>query len=619
MTKSLWAALLLASGAAAQSNGTNVWACVYAAGAGGGALAVCTSTGETYAPTCCDAWAGGNETAIAWGVWTDGIDIGPTAGNWAQLAVHTSAAFDDLLQAQAAGFLEGFVSAARTGEFARNVHGAQTTWSPALAAFVEANLAFVARRVAESPGDPFWHHVGLVHAQQAAGYDGYTAAAAAGGLAPLANDTYYALTLIGDMDDLCVAFGCSRTASWRRSRAARAKGFRADDETVRFERSLGDGHCSALVKPLGDLSAPTDVLFSHTTWNPYETMTRVYKLYDFAYTVSGTAGSEPVPGRQISFSSFPGVFYSFDDYYTTFPSALGVLETTIINNNASLWSLIRPESVMDWARNMVANRLADDGNSWAAYFQRENSGTYNNMFLVLDYESVKAAVAEKAPLPDGTLVVVEQMPGVVVVTDATFHLQPGGTGYYASYNRIQTPWLFELTNQTALVEAYGDHFSYAGYSRAEIFRARQASVVNQTTFRELMRYNDFANDATGSQGCTAPARSGSNAISERGDLSPTEGCTCPGLGQLDEGGIDAKMTNLYFMTSGPTISVVQNGPTTTAQAPFVWSTSPFAHLPHEGMPDKFDFLWAVIAPDYPADAPLAGLIGPLQPGAAELA
>ena len=179
------------------------------------------------------------------------------------------------------------------------------------------------------------------------------------------------------------------------------------------------------------------------------------------------------------------------------------------------------------------------------------------MFLVLSYASVKAAVAERRPLPAGTLVVVEQMPGVVVVTDASPHLQPGGAGYYASYNRIQTPWLFELTNQSALVREFGDHFSYDKYSRAEIMSARQAAVSSSDAFRALLRYNDFAHDATGGQGCTAPARSASNAISERGDLSPVDGCPCPGVARLDEVGIDAKVTNLYLMTSGPTISIVQ--------------------------------------------------------------
>ena len=45
-----------------------------------------------------------------------------------------------------------------------------------------------------------------------------------------------------------------------------------------------------------------------------------------------------------------------------------VVETTIVNNNQTLWKNVRFDSVFDWARNMVANRLAYDGDSWAKYF-----------------------------------------------------------------------------------------------------------------------------------------------------------------------------------------------------------------------------------------------------------
>ena len=45
----------------------------------------------------------------------------------------------------------------------------------------------------------------------------------------------------------------------------------------------------------------------------------------------------------------------------------------------------------------------------------------------------------------------------------------------------------------------------------------------------------------------------------------------------------------------------------------MWSASPFSHVPHEGQPDKWDFMWAFIAPDYPADGALASLIGVERP------
>ena len=288
--------------------------------------------------------------------------------------------------------------------------------------------------------------------------------------------------------------------------------------------------------------------------------------------------------------------YSWDDWYTT-SANLVVLETTIINNNASLWALVTPEAgVSDWARNMVANRLADDGASWAAYFGRENSGTYNNMFLVLDYKRVSNSVKARAPLPPGTLTVLEQMPGIIAITDATPHLAPGGAGYYASYNRIQTPWLFDLTNQTALVREFGPHFSYADYSRALIFKAQQGNVTDEQSYRALLRRNEFPREE-GAQGCSGGARSGSNAIAERGDLSPSSGCI-PQLLLTDEVGYDTKYTALaHFAVPGRTASWAQQGPTHDSQPPFVWSKSPFSHIPHAGMPDEFKYDWVLLGSD----------------------
>ena len=50
-------------------------------------------------------------------------------------------------------------------------------------------------------------------------------------------------------------------------------------------------------------------------------------------------------------------------------------ETTNDNYNNQLWQYINPESVMEWARTVVANRIAQDGRQWTALFSRYNSGT----------------------------------------------------------------------------------------------------------------------------------------------------------------------------------------------------------------------------------------------------
>lgn len=52
------------------------------------------------------------------------------------------------------------------------------------------------------------------------------------------------------------------------------------------------------------------------------------------------------------------------------------LETTIGNRNPALWKYVTPgDCVMEWVRNIVANRLAVDGDTWADVFKRFNSGT----------------------------------------------------------------------------------------------------------------------------------------------------------------------------------------------------------------------------------------------------
>jgi hypothetical protein len=181
---------------------------------------------------------------------------------------------------------------------------------------------------------------------------------------------------------------------------------------------------------------------------------------------------------------------SDDDWYTT-SAGLVVTETTINNNNNSLWSYVVPHTVPDWVRNNVANRLATSGATWSEIFQIANSGTYNNMFSILDYKLFTPGT----PLQDNLLYVFEQMPGPnIAYGDFTGFLRAGNQSYWASYNRIATPWLFNITNQWGLVQKYGQHFSYANTSRANIFRRDQGTVVDEASFRRLMRYNNFESD-----------------------------------------------------------------------------------------------------------------------------
>jgi hypothetical protein len=223
-----------------------------------------------------------------------------------------------------------------------------------------------------------------------------------------------------------------------------------------------------------------------------------------------------------SVSSFCHLAVYLCRYQTS--AGLWISETTIDNNNASLWMYVQPTgTVFEWARNMVANRLSSSGAAWAATYSRFNSGTYNNMWHVVD---LKLFVPGK-PLAADLLWVLEQMPGPYIAkSDHTPLLN--SMGYWASYNRVHNPLLFAVSNQTALVAAYGDHYSFNATSRGVIFAREHASVVDEASLAALMRRNKFESDDVGTQGCTGGYRSASNAIAERGDLtSPDATCLDP--------------------------------------------------------------------------------------------
>ena len=92
----------------------------------------------------------------------------------------------------------------------------------------------------------------------------------------------------------------------------------------------------------------------HNTWFHLHTMHRIYKIYDIKLKEEN---GELIPGHLQTFSSYPATINSSDDYYTM-DNHLVVIETTIENYNPDLYKYQTPQAVMQWARNLIANRLA---------------------------------------------------------------------------------------------------------------------------------------------------------------------------------------------------------------------------------------------------------------------
>lgn len=101
---------------------------------------------------------------------------------------------------------------------------------------------------------------------------------------------------------------------------------------------------------------------------------------------------------------------------TLHDSGLVIMETTLNNYNATLWDLVVPTGVlMSWTRAAVSNRISPDGATWVDIFARYNSGTYNNAWIVVNYNNFTPFF----PLSPGTLYMIEQLPGFTQAADMT--------------------------------------------------------------------------------------------------------------------------------------------------------------------------------------------------------
>lgn len=113
-----------------------------------------------------------------------------------------------------------------------------------------------------------------------------------------------------------------------------------------------------------------------------------------------------------------GALTSIDDFYII-GTGLVVQETSITNINFELWKHIRPESiVLQFIRNLVANRLAMSGEEWTHIYEQHNSGTYNDQFMVIDFKQFRVG-SQLDDLSDNLLWILEQMPGIISSGDET--------------------------------------------------------------------------------------------------------------------------------------------------------------------------------------------------------
>lgn len=490
-------------------------------------------------------------------------------------------------RAFAAGALEGVLTAKKVGETAKNLAcevRCDGSVPAAISDFFDAQENWTDVGVAaRGATDPLWRSVGLVRRQ----YAGLILGLARSPDGP--DDPRWAARLINNLGDL---FDVKPAVD-----AGTREDFASAPPAKASEALAREGRCSSLFTAADDLS---EIYFSHASWFHYSNMNRVYKHYD-------------LDGRRSSFSSYPGMLSSLDDFYLLHDSEIAVLQTTNGIYDASLYDAVTPLSLPAWLRIRAANALAVDGATWAAYYGRWNSGTYNNQYQILDLKRFSPGEA----LAPGTLTIVEQIPGLVLSGDATDELL---RGYFPSYNVPYLPEIYARSGYNDLDRRRGNPpgFEYQQAPRAKIFRRDHRDAMSVDGIKAVMRSNGYRRGDPFAVNAWA-------AVCARGDLNE-------GRRSL-AGCYDAKVSSASLFRNGGRAYVV-NGPTNDGQPTFDWrkitvvsdlsnaSGSPGERAvngaglnldlsaSHLGQPDRFDFTFEELRPTWAAIFPGPGVSNP---------
>eukprot|EP00929_Paragymnodinium_shiwhaense_P001857 TRINITY_DN102069_c0_g1_i1.p1 TRINITY_DN102069_c0_g1~~TRINITY_DN102069_c0_g1_i1.p1 ORF type:complete len:622 (+),score=159.61 TRINITY_DN102069_c0_g1_i1:130-1995(+) len=449
----------------------------------------------------------------------------------------------------AAGYLEGALTAQRMSQHLQNYKAefGLEPLPPGVSGFLDANERWTHEQLAKADAkDTYWNTIRFLVDMRAG--------MRAGANAHLPADKQISeldsvlLGLLGDITDIKQVANETQRLEFASM---------TSDDLMLYQQT--HGHCSAIVKLTPD---GQELFVGHNTWWEYFVMLRVWKHYDFG----GMSA--------VSMPSYPGSLSSVDDFYQM-GNGLVVTETTISNFNNELMLKVQPSSLPFWLRVMAANFLAQSGPDWMETFKKHNSGTYNNLWMVVDYNKFKPG----EPLVEGLFTAGEQIPGYFHYEDQTHLLS---YGYFPSYNVALYPEVRKQTGQDLIEETRGPAFSYQRAPRANVFRRDQGTILGEADMQRIMRYNKFQTD---------PLAMGNpcNQLACRGDLYNAT--------KKAFGAVDAKYTSYAHTRARQVVAI--SGPSYDDQVVFDWTqTDPAVQkASHVGQPDRFEFPWMVMNTD----------------------
>jgi hypothetical protein len=399
--------------------------------------------------------------------WVDFVDSYLTVG-WGKVSIWTNQSSSSHNQMYCAGYADGYATAARIREaydlyndsilFDESTqHYPESDWPTSWQEWFNSTIAYLRTKTANAE-DPYWVRTGLILTQFDGLVQGYNARALEIGLRGLREIDLWILQSAGDLEDLETIL-------------TSAAPVRSPEEKL---------HGTALVK-----LAPgnSDIFFAHATWGDVRWLHAYIKEYTFNVAEFAT--------HRISLSTRTGRLASTDDFWTN-DQGLLVFETTIHNFNTSLTrQKVKHESVLTWLRSYHAMLSSADGPSWSATFSRENSGTFNSEYVILDTKKFVAG----EPLPADTLWMVEQLPGLIVGRDVTELLT--NKTYVEGINspHFDEIWLAsDGPGAQASDPTKAELYSISTQIRALLIARDAPAIDTYEAFQTFMQYNDYLHD-----------------------------------------------------------------------------------------------------------------------------